>query len=165
MKGKSGNGPRPEVDALLVALRDRVAAQGPGSRVAYRPAGGPPSASEGASFAAVRDALSLGTVVQHVGLRRPDFPAFGPIRRRLANLASRFLLYALQVVTRDQRAFNGALLDAVAELTRAVEGRLASIETRLDALERKLEVGERANLHGPGGSPGPAARGGGAEGA
>jgi len=171
-------GPHPEVDALLASLREQVAHRGPGPRVELRPPGGPPTASSGDDLGTVRRALRLGVLVQHVGLRRPEFARFGPIRRRLATLAAQPLLYALQIVTRDQRAFNGALLDAMAELTDVLERRLDSIEARLAALEGRAgssgaegeassavsDAGAEPSPQPPGGSRGrplaPAARAG-----
>jgi len=124
--------PEPEinVDALMAQVRAEVARRYGESGAS---GGGP-----GTLFPDLHELQQLLDQAQwaaSIGTTVPRFESFGPLRRWLARFVTRILYYFLQIITVDQRRFNGFVLNGI----RLVEGGLrrvdATLAARLDRFE------------------------------
>ena len=125
--------PNPEidVDALMAEIRAEVA-QG-------RAEGGQAPLPERPAPHWFRAVDQLGVAEQHaaVGLEVPPFTRYRGLKRRLARLAARGVLFFGEVVTAPQRVFNVSslavlreLVDRVQRLEREVESLRAAVPGR-----------------------------------
>jgi hypothetical protein len=83
----------------------------------------------------VKSRLKLGAALAQLGTL-PLFPRFHGIKRRLALVAARVILYLLRFLTSRQTDFNVCLLDALREMGEA----LHSVETRLVQQQEQIRL-------------------------
>ena len=127
--------PEPEVnvDALMAQVRAEVARRHGRSE----PSDGEP----GTLFPDLHEVQQLLDQAQWaatIGTAVPPFANFGPLRRRLARFVTRILYYFLQVITVDQRRFNGFVLDGIRLVEAGLRRGDAALSARLGRLEEVL---------------------------
>jgi hypothetical protein len=112
-----------DVDQLMDQLRRELAAGGssPAPRLVHHPSAPP--------LADLRWLEFLNAAERHaaVGAEVPAFNRYGPIKRQLARLVARPILFMAELVTHPQRTFNTTTLEAL----RALGDRVQSLEQEL----------------------------------
>ncbi len=78
-----------------------------------------------------------------IGTRVPPFGVFGPFRRPLARFVTRGLYYLLQVITTDQRVFNGLLVSALRIASNGLQQGEANLNAHLAQLVASLDKRDR----------------------
>jgi SAM-dependent methyltransferase len=129
------------IDELMAKIRAEVARR----RVGYTTVDSQPRSTEGtvATIDWSRLRGSLGTAEQYaqIGTFLPGWPRFGRVKRRVARLTARMVLYVSDFLTNRQRAFNNAVLQALnflGESLPQVENRLVEQRGELEKLVHQV---------------------------
>src|SRR5262245_35764384 len=136
----SRDGEAGDSDELMRRWRARIAVE---RATAPRPGGAlPPLQACDPSGQAL--SLRQAGALADVGRSLPPFAHLGPVRRAVARLAGRVILYFLRLVTVDQQRFNRLVVEILA----AHGGRSEALDAQLGALGQQLEglSGELAAL-------------------
>ncbi len=122
------------LDELMEKIRTEVSRRKAGASTA---SGGLPDVSlvdrplynsSAGKWLQVENALSMAEQVSHVGTRLPGMHTFQGWKRKIALFVGNMYLRISQVITRDQRAFNGSILAALRSLqetTKQIESAVA----------------------------------------
>ena len=116
----------------LLRLREQIAAQ--------RRAAATAPAAEGDAIA---ESLTRAAQVADAGAALPPFAHLGPLRRAVAVLSGRLVLYFLRLVTTDQRQFNHLVLRLFAALAERVRELRGMEEVLARGLARLLDDPEQ----------------------
>lgn len=127
----------PTVDELMAGIRAILDHRDGGSRKA------PSTISPQPSLDRAQLLLDQAEQVADVGSKVPPFTIFGPVRRAVARLIARGLLYFLQVISVDQRVFNGLLSSAVRSNNTALQhltNHVLQLQDDLETLATKVDT-------------------------
>ena len=119
-----------DVDALMAEIRVEVERVRARQGALVVPAG--PAPGEG--WYALLDQLRLAEEHAAVGLEVPAFGRYAGLKRRLARVLARGVLFFGQVIAQPQRTYNASVLAALrllAERTQALEAEVAALRARL----------------------------------
>lgn len=125
------NNPEIDVDALMAEIRGDVmeARNGAGAPLAI---GADHAAGSGAWYG-VADQLRVAAQHAAVGIEVPAFARYGGLKRRLARVVARVVLFLTQVTAQPQRIYNGSSLVAlrlIAERVQALEAEVAALRAQ-----------------------------------
>lgn len=136
--------PEPDIDLdnLMAKIRVEVSRRR-GQQHAYSGDSAPPLVA----LHRARLLLDQARRVANVGTTVPPFGVFGPVRRWLAQAVTRVLYYVLQVVTVDQRVFNGLVVNALSSIADELQRSESTSSTRLRDLEAQLAAIEAERDH------------------
>ena len=127
-----------EVDDVVARIRSEVA-----RRERERPLDpSPPSedeSAEAADWPRLRDALSAAEPLALVGPSLDGFSRFGRVKRALARLVGRTILYLTSFITSRQERFNTAILQSFHALTDGLPGRIAALGQAQTDAKKTLE--------------------------
>jgi len=133
--------PEINVDELMARIREEVARQ----RAANSPSTPPPPHADipaaSVDWHRITASLHLAEQTAQVGAVVPGWARFGRVRRWLARLIARSILYLSSFITNQQKRFNVAVLTpmrALGEGLRNLESRFIEREGRLSGLEETL---------------------------
>jgi hypothetical protein len=130
--------PNPEIDVdrLMAEIRSEArSVEADLPEASARRAGPPPDGR----WLRLVDQLQVARENAAVGVEVPAFPRLPPLRRRLARLAARCVLYVAELVTRPQRSFNIATLvglEQVADELRELRSEVETLRARLTERSR-----------------------------
>jgi SAM-dependent methyltransferase len=119
------------VEELLDRVRSEIARR---SRKHPLVAAGPPSIALAPEFQHLQVLLSHAERVADVGTKVPPFGLFGPLRRALARGMTRALYFFLQVISVDQRVYNGLILRVLKGLIAGLRQGETAFAARVDQL-------------------------------
>jgi O-antigen chain-terminating methyltransferase len=132
------NNPEINVDELMARIQEEVARQRASSSFpapSPRPDGPVATGIEWAQVDVLLQAAEYHA--QHVGSAVPEWTHFGRLRRGLARLTARFVLYLSNFVTHQQKQFNSVVLQSLRTMTDSVRTAFSELEQRqLEGLQR-----------------------------
>lgn len=131
--------PAIDVDEVMRALRQQVQER--------RAAADPPFAAAHKSFAGWSRTDGLVAALHRladVGQAVPEMTRTSGLTRLVAAPVARGFLRLAQLVTRDQRAYNHAAADALAELNERLADEIGSLRAELESVRAELRSAQRA---------------------